>query len=562
MIRKVGQYATIPVVLALGLAHAGASSPVLGQAREQLISPPNISNVVKDERLDSRLVRLMDLVREGDLAAARRFAEVSAVSMTDEGQVRVLLEQRDTRSLPTRERVQFDAAEEAMFEAVGQAIEARVRALGGSLRGRVGNASEADVPVRALQELRSVPGVVWIRPAPIARELAVTSEGVSITRAADLQASSISYGSLDRPVRVGILDGSFNGYRSLLGTELPATVTTRSFHSGGLEVGSTHGTACAEIVHDMAPDAELFLVNFEFPSFVSHQRAVNWLIDQDVDVISYSIGWSNLAGPGDGRGPVNDDVRRALDNGIQWVGAAGNEAQNHWQGRFFDPDGDGWHNFSGADETNSVLLGPGESLTVILDWDDWFQSDQDYDLYITDSLGNIISSSTSAQTGTQTPLEIAGVRALAPAVAHVWIRRYSASRRVNLQTFNPGQRPLEYRVPQGSLNIPADTDGAIAVGATYWATDALESFSSWGPTADGRPKPDISAPDGVSSVSLAPVFLGTSAATPHVAGAIALMKSRFAIFSFDQIVDILMARAIPKGDENQYGAGRLDVVGR
>jgi subtilisin family serine protease len=134
---------------------------------------------------------------------------------------------------------------------------------------------------------------------------------------------------------------------------------------------------------------------------------------------------------------------------------------------------------------------------------------------------------------------------------------------VNLQTFNPKQRPLEYIVPEGSLVIPADTDGAIAVGATGWLSDTLEPFSSWGPTADGRRKPDISAPDFVSTVSYGPfAFPGTSAAAPHVAGAIALMKSRFGLFSTAQIVDILGQRAIPKGEPNQYGVGRLDVIGR
>ena len=101
-----------------------------------------------------------------------------------------------------------------------------------------------------------------------------------------------------------------------------------------------------------------------------------------------------------------------------------------------------------------------------------------------------------------------------------------------------------------------------------WGDDVIEFFSSQGPTTDGRIKPDISAPDGVATVSYGDsfgfAFFGTSASAPHMAGAIALMKSRFGVFSLDDVQQILYGRALDRGVagmDNIYGRGRLDVIG-
>ena len=58
---------------------------------------------------------------------------------------------------------------------------------------------------------------------------------------------------------------------------------------------------------------------------------------------------------------------------------------------------------------------------------------------------------------------------------------------------------------------------------------------------------------------------GTSASAPHTAGAIALMKSRFGVFSLEEIREILYGRAVDRGTpgmDNTYGHGRLDVQGQ
>jgi hypothetical protein len=80
-----------------------------------------------------------------------------------------------------------------------------------------------------------------------------------------------------------------------------------------------------------------------------------------------------------------------------------------------------------------------------------------------------------------------------------------------------------------SLQTPADGDSVIAVGAED-SLGVLQGFSSRGPTADGRMKPDLTAPGfqvfvvDVQSGSGFGRFNGTSMSTPLIAGLAALMR--------------------------------------
>jgi len=96
----------------------------------------------------------------------------------------------------------------------------------------------------------------------------------------------------------------------------------------------------------------------------------------------------------------------------------------------------------------------------------------------------------------------------------------------------------------GSANSPGDNANVIGVGSTTSA-DAISSFSSRGPARSGIIKPDVSAPgsDVRSSWSTSDTayntISGTSMATPHVSGAIALLLSRNPAFSYAQVKGFL-----------------------
>ncbi|WP_147434733.1 S8 family peptidase [Micromonospora musae] len=116
-----------------------------------------------------------------------------------------------------------------------------------------------------------------------------------------------------------------------------------------------------------------------------------------------------------------------------------------------------------------------------------------------------------------------------------------------------------------SVNTPASADDALAVAAVD-ADDQRAYFSAKGPrVGDNHIKPEISAP-GVDIVAAAPgggyvPMSGTSMATPHVAGAAAILAGQHPDWSGPQLKAALMDSAKPTGEESLYeqGAGRVDI---
>lgn len=132
---------------------------------------------------------------------------------------------------------------------------------------------------------------------------------------------------------------------------------------------------------------------------------------------------------------------------------------------------------------------------------------------------------------------------------------------------NSGVRP-------GTVASPSSADAALSVGAVD-RQDRRAAFSGQGPrVGDKALKPDLTAP-GVNIVAAraagtamgVPVddaytaASGTSMATPHAAGAAALLRQQHPSWSGAQIKEALMSTAQPNPALTVYqqGAGRLDV---
>ncbi|MEV4843063.1 S8 family serine peptidase [Micromonospora matsumotoense] len=127
----------------------------------------------------------------------------------------------------------------------------------------------------------------------------------------------------------------------------------------------------------------------------------------------------------------------------------------------------------------------------------------------------------------------------------------------------------------GSVGSPGTADAALTVGAVD-RDDELADFSSRGPrVGDDALKPDITAP-GVDIVAARSVdgqigdpvgtqyvaLSGTSMATPHVAGSVALLAQQHPGWKAGQLKATLMAAAKPHPTQTAYeqGAGRVDLA--
>jgi len=384
----------------------------------------------------------------------------------------------------------------------------------------------------------------------------VVSQGVELTGASEYH----NLGYKGQNVRVAVIDIGFRGLtNSQRHGELPEDAMTKDFTGTGLQTGRNHGTAVAEIVHDMAPEAELYLC--KIADEVDLENVKDYCIEQGVDIINHSWVWFNTNFT-DGTGLICDIANDVRAHNILWVNAAGNSADNHYQNFFTDSDGDSWHEFFAGDEINTAYHGGG-GFEVYLTWDCWPTTDEDYDLYLYDSNFDLINSSTTRQTGTQSPTEEIILSSLSSGNYFIMVKKYNATGGQEIEIFSSAR--LEYQTPAHSLGSPADATGAVAVGYINignWETGPQGTDSSQGPTNDERIKPDIMGPSHISSFTWGTGNY-TSAATPHIAGAGALILSRYPDCTAFQLQTTLEKWAIDmgaSGKDNIYGSGRLRLL--
>ncbi len=399
-------------------------------------------------------------------------------------------------------------------------------------------------------------------------------------------------------IKVGVIDGGFDGFRELQRSgRLPGNVIARCYPPrdslqpvssflADCEVGSAHGTAVAETVIDVAPEVQLYIANPR--SSGDLKNAVDWMVDNRVNVINRSLR-SIYQGPGDGTYYFSDSVLRSVDTavsrGIVFVNSGGNTAKRGWYGAFKDPDGNNFHNFNtrqGAANFFPLRFSEDEGRDIFaqMRWEDsWGGADCNLDLYLAKFVPGrgyeIVTIGNDEQDGQDSDVPRELVVYELPSVSEEGVYALFIVKRncvnepdwIQLEAWDIPE--LGYYSPGHHVGNPAESrnPGMLAVGATHWGSPGvIASYSSRGPTTDGRIKPDITGIACGRSTVYPPRtrdgtecwFPGTSQAAPHVSGLAALVKQRFPDYTPAQVADYLKKHADERdslGADNTWGHG-------
>jgi len=428
------------------------------------------------------------------------------------------------------------------------------------------------LPLNNIEALASRAEVRFIRPADKAfsNTGSVVSEGDYTHRAS---AARTAFSVSGVGVKVGVLSDSVDFLaQSQAGGDLPS-VTVITNAAGLLQNGfdgrsrSGEGTAMLEIVHDIAPGAELFFATGfgGEAALADNVRRLRSIYRCDIIVDDVGFGFSTPFQDGVAARAVSE----VIADGAIYFSSAGNEGNKNdetasaWEGDFQDAVANGihFHLFGGA-AYNTVTRTSTVANYGFLSWADPLgQSTNDYDLFVFDQTGtNLLNAANNPQASDADPIE--AVAKLQPGSRIVIVRASGESRFLHLDVGRgrlgtstegrtKGHSAVEGAFSVGAVSVVGASSNSVFVGGSK---HKVEGFSSDGPrriffAEDGAPitpgnysstgglvrqKPDIAAADGGKTSFFGQTnqvepgvfrFLGTSAAAPHAAAIAALLKS-------------------------------------
>lgn len=489
--------------------------------------------------------------------------------------------QRQTQNTAASERLQVyiklansDDEHVAVLRSLGVEVELVNRQLN-----KVQGWLESDL-IKSLLRLENVIQIsrpIYAEP----RSGSIKSQGDSILKANQLR----QLGLRGQGVKVGVVsDGANNWTTARSSGNLPASLTRYGSCQSRAEnqrvclsaKTCNEGTAMAEIIHDLAPDAQLAVaaVNTSLEFIQRIQQLAN---DFNADVIVDDLGF--FGEPYFADGDIAAAVQ-ALPKHVLYVSSAGNSGHTHYSDEFVSAGtaGGDFHNFAAnptntTDDAMGFAIGAQRGAFVLLQWDDPFNNAQsDYDLYVSSQNG-LVAASTEDNT---IPFEATCVYnpASSTQVFFAQVDRFSGDQK-RLKMYLLGAGAIEYPMREGAIFGHPGTDRAIAVGsinADEPGNNEIAFYSSGGPSkisfprTESRRKPDLIAIDGVSvsgAGGFSSPFFGTSAAAPHVAGIAALLMSapRRANAAHVKIALTRSAKDLgPTGFDNTYGHGLVDAL--
>jgi subtilisin family serine protease len=395
----------------------------------------------------------------------------------------------------------------------------------------------------------------------------VNGKGVKVGIISD---SYNSFGGAGDGMTFGELPGIYNPFNLKSNTEVLQDLDDNS--------GSDEGRAMAEIVHDIAPGAQLAFHTGALGA-ANFAQGIQRLTAAGCKVITDDIFYFDE--PFFQDGIIAQSVDLAKQKGVSYFSAAGNQAANSYESDYRgSPDevlGSGRgtaHNFNGPADMpryfQPIFIPSGGSFIASFQWDQpCFSAGSsgattDMDIYLLDNTGNIVAAGIINNIMSGDPIEVFGFdnRTAENTFFLVITKRAGPDpSRIKYILFKNGAffitNPGIPGIFAPTLVGHAKAAGAIATGAVFYGstpaygldTADVERFSSVGGVANYfneagsrivpmvRQKPEIIAPDGVNTSffnpagagdiqqdnDIFPNFFGTSAAAPHAAGIAALM---------------------------------------
>ncbi len=595
----------------------------------------------EQKKIDSNLLAAIK-VNRGEAIAANAPALQPDVKLDADGKVLVDIDARVTNGLLAQ--LKASGAEDILAFRQYNAIRARVpllqleflassqniRAINRAVEAQTQRATQDEIAERAAKSqsfasragrLRAqLPQALRAATTQQSNEAPITNIGLA-TSAGDTAhtaaAARTMFGVNGAGIKIGVLSDSYNnlgaaavnvttgdlpGVGNPNGFTTPVTVL-QDLSSGGTD----EGRAMLQIVHDLAPGAQLYFAT-AFTGSANFASNIQALRTNGCSVIIDDVFYSNES-------PWQDAIIAQAVNTVTAAGAlyfssAGNSGNLNdgtsgvWEGDFNDsgvdlisgPDNLGrLHQFTTGVTLNTVNAG-GSSRHIDMMWSDPLAgSGNDYDVYVLNAAGtSILRSSDSSQTGTQDPYE--GISTLNVGEKIAIVRFSGAARAIHLGTGRARLSIPTFGQTTGH-SCAADAFGVAAVNAATasggpfvgGSGNPVETFSSDGPrrifyNANGtaitpgnvlfatnggtvRQKPDIAAADGVAT-TLPPTsglnpFFGTSAAAPHAGAVAALLKQFKPLLTTAQIRSILTSTALDiegAGVDRDSGAGIVMAV--
>jgi subtilisin family serine protease len=430
------------------------------------------------------------------------------------------------------------------------------------------NLIAAWVEIDKLSQLEEADEVVSIKTV-IQPRVNITSQGDKLHRA-DLVRGS-NNGVDGRGIKVGVIsDGVDHLAEAIARGELPQGTKVLSNAVGGDE-----GTAMLEIVHDLAPGAELYFHDCG-SNKIAFNAAVTKLAAAGCKIIVDDISW--VTEPYFEDGLVAKHIKQVVESyGIVYASSSGNYAKSHYQDRYYDS-GNTLHDFSRGTSSNKFLYArvrPGDTVMAVLQWDDPMgASYNDYDLLLFDAnTFQLLDYSNESQFGYQDPLEAVlytnyGSYTIDIGIA---VENYDgAADTKTLEVYLFGDCYSNNITPADSIFGQPAIPEVIAVGAINVSNpNQIADYSSQGPvtlrTGTPRQKPDICGAAGVSVTGVGGFpspFYGTSAAAPHIAAIAALLWSTYPTKNGEEIRDLIVKNSVDlgaSGFDSIFGYGLADA---